>query len=138
MLNVDGSFIVVFFIVWILVLVLNKVFFSPLKRIRDKRQALLRENRESARRALETYDQTVLQIDQSLKTARARAEQVRESLSAEAVKEKARLLEELNAEYRRNVEQAKNDLNQEVQNLKKEMDSRVETISEKIEERLLG
>ncbi len=138
MLNVDGSFIVVFFIVWVLVLVLNKVFFSPIKRVRDKRQALLRENRESARQSLDAYDRTVLQIDQSLKAAKARAEQIRESLSVEALKEKARLLEELNAEYRRNVEQAKTDLSQEVQNLKKEMDSRVGPISDRIEERLLG
>jgi F0F1-type ATP synthase membrane subunit b/b' len=137
MLNVDASFIVVFFIVWILVLVLGKVFFAPLKRIRDKRQAVLRENRESARRTLETYDQTVQHVDQSLKAARTQAEQIRDSLSAEALKEKARLLEELNAEFRQNVDRAKNDLNQEVQTLKKEMDSRVEAISEKIEERLL-
>jgi len=137
MIQIDGSFLVIFAIVWILVFVLNRIFFGPIKRIRDKRQDTLRQDREAAAEALDSYGQTVQRVEQSLKAARAQAEQIRESLTAEALKEKGRLLEELNAEYRGTVEKAKADLQREMQGLRREMDSQVEAISEKIEERLL-
>jgi F0F1-type ATP synthase membrane subunit b/b' len=138
MLEIDGSFLVIFAIVWILVFVLNRVFFTPVKRIRDKRGDALRQDREAAARALDAYGRSVQNVEQSLKAARAQAEQVRDSLSAEALREKGRLLEELNAEYRRTVEKVKEDLQREMVSLRREMDSEVGAISEKIEERLIS
>jgi len=138
MIQIDGSFLVIIAIVWVLVFVLNRIFFGPIKRIRDKRQDTLRHDREAAAKALDSYGEVVQRVEQSLKSARAQAEQIRESLSAEALKEKGRLLEELNAENRVAVEKAKDDLQRELRGLKREMDSQVEAISEKIEERLLS
>ena len=137
MIQIDGSFLVIFAIVWILVFVLNRVFFGPIKGIRDKRQDTLRQDREAAGNALDAYGQIVQRVEQDLKAARAQAEQVRDSLSAEALREKGRFLEELNAEYRQTVEKAKDDLRREMEGLRREMDSQVEFLSEKIEERLV-
>jgi len=137
MLEVSLNFLVVFFILWILVFVLNKIFFGPVRRIRDQRRDELKRNRESARRALEKYDRTVEQLEQALKAARAQAEQERESLSAAALQEKAQWLGDLGAEHRRNVDKAKEDLGRALTGLKQDMDSQVETIARKIEERLL-
>lgn len=138
MLNIDVTFLVVFVIVWILVFVLNKVFFNPMKRIRDVRRGELDRNQGTARRALEQYDRTLERLEQSLREARSQADRTRESLSAEALKEKAKLLEDVGAVYRRNVEKAKEDLRTELQGLKRDMDSRVESLARKIEERLVS
>ena len=136
MLNIDATFLIVFVVVWILVFVLSKVFFGPLRKVRDARKAVLDGNAEAARAALEQYDRTLTGLEQSLRDARAAADRTRESLSAEALKQKAQLLEELGAEYRRNVEQAKDELRAELQGLEREMDSKVEAIARQIEERL--
>jgi F-type H+-transporting ATPase subunit b len=138
MLNIDATFLVVFVIIWILVFVLNKVFFNPMRRIRDVRRGELDRNQGTARRALEEYDRTLERLEQSLREARSQADRTRESLSAEALKEKAKLLGDVGAEYRRNVEKAKEDLRTELQGLKRDMDSRVESLARKIEERLVS
>lgn len=138
MLQIDGGFLIIFAIVWILVFVLNRIFFTPIKRIRDKRRDTLRQDREAAARALDSYGATVQRVEQTLKAARAQAEQVRDSLSAEALREKGLFLEELNAEYHRTVEKVKDDLQREKVSLRREMDSEVEAISKKIEERLVS
>ncbi|OGD25380.1 MAG: hypothetical protein A2Y56_15325, partial [Candidatus Aminicenantes bacterium RBG_13_63_10] len=91
MLNIDASFLVVFAIVWILAFILKKIFFGPVKAVRDKRQEALGRDREAARLALENFDRTVAGLEQSLKTARTQAEAEREALSAAAFQEKARL-----------------------------------------------
>jgi len=106
MIEVSLNFLVVFAILWILMFVLNKVFFGPLWKIRERRRAVRDGDRDAARKALETYDRTIERLEQSLKAARLESEALRENLGAEALREKARLLDELNAEYRRNVDKA--------------------------------
>ncbi len=138
MLNIDATFLIVFAIVWVLVFVLTRIFFNPIKRVRDARQAEIDKNEKAAGEALGQYDRTLERLEQSLREARTDADKLRDSLSSEALKEKARLLEELGAEYRRNVEKAKEDLRRELQGLKRDMDSRVESIARKIEERLVS
>ncbi len=138
MLNIDATFLIVFAVVWILVFVLTRVFFNPIRKVRDARKAVLDGNAEAARAALEQYDQTLARLEQSLRDARASADRTRESLSAEALKQKTKLLEELGLEYRRNVEQAKDELRAELQGLERDMDTRVESIARQIEERLIS
>jgi len=138
MLKIDASFLVVFAIVWILAFILKKIFFGPVKAVRDKRQEALERDREAARLALENFDRTVAGLEQSLKTARTQAEAEREALGAAALQEKSRLLGELGAESRRNVDQAKEELGRASAGLKHDMDLEVEAISRKIEERLLS
>jgi len=138
MLNIDASFLVVFAIVWILAFILKKIFFGPVKAVRNKRQEALARDREAARLALENFDRTVAGLEQSLKTARTQAEAEREALGAAALQEKSRLLGELGAESRRNVDQAKEELGRASAGLKRDMDLEVEAISRKIEERLLS
>lgn len=138
MLQISGGFLTIFFLVWVLLFALNRVFFSRVKRIRDRRSMGLKRYRETAEQALEAYDRAVRSVEQSLREARAEAERIRESLGAEALREKAKLLEELGAEYRRNVAAAKEELRQKLLSLEKDMDRRVDGIAEKIEERLLS
>lgn len=138
MLEIDTSLIVVFLIVWILVAVLTKLFFDPLRKIMGLRETQLEERKKAAREASEWFEKTSLRIEQQLREARAKAQITRENLENEGLKEKERMLEEVNKECRRKVEEAKKKLDKQIKEMKKELASRSEHLAVQIEKRLLN
>jgi F-type H+-transporting ATPase subunit b len=138
MLSIDSSALFVFLIVWVLVFILTKVFFNPVRKVRDERERRIRLGHEKARRSQEEYDQSLEKVNQAVREAKIRAGQVREQLAAEAGREKSQMIAEMNAEYRRRVEAAKSEVAVQVEALKKDMASRTDDLAEHIERRLLG
>ena len=138
MLSINGTFIVVFAIVWILVLVLTRLFFKPIMRILDERAARVAKDKTAADEALKSYADDIRRIEEGLKEARAAADGIRNAAETEALKEKSRLVREVQAEGRAEVERAKEELLREMEALKKDLDKRTEEIAETIEKRILG
>lgn len=137
MLSIDGTLVVSFLIIWILLLVLSKLFFNPVRKIMEEREAKIQDSRGACKKALETYEQNLHEIEARLKSGRAEAELIREEFEMEALKEKSRLLEEINTEYRSQMERAKTELNEAMKDLKKELKSEALILAERIEQRLL-
>jgi F-type H+-transporting ATPase subunit b len=137
MLSIDASFIAVFLIVWILVLVLSKVFFKPVMRLMSDRNARIKADIDTARNTLTVAEQDLQEIEARLKAARSEAAAVREAAEIEALKNKARMLDELGEDGRAQILKAKQELERETERLKQELRSQTELLAEKIEERLL-
>lgn len=137
MLSIDASFIAVFLIVWILVLVLSKVFFKPVLRLMSDRNARIKADIDTARNTLTVAEQDLQKIEARLKAARSEAAAVREAAEIEALKNKARMLDELGEDGRAQILKAKQELERETERLKQELRSQTELLAEKIEERLL-
>ena len=138
MLSLDGNFIVVFLIVWVLLFALTKLFFNPVRRIRDAREKAIRQNKEAFEKAIGSYEESARQVDQALKEARSAAENVRASLEADALKEKTRLIADINAACRRQVDRAKTDLDKSVRELKDKLESEASGLAEQIEKKFLN
>ena len=138
MLSIDASAIVIFAIVWVLVLVLGKIFFKPITRILDARAGRIARDQAAASEALEAYDRDLRRIEESLKEARAAADGIREKAELEALKEKSRLVREVQAAGRAEVEKAKEELARQVEALKAELETRSGEFAEKIEKRILN
>jgi F0F1-type ATP synthase membrane subunit b/b' len=138
MLSLDANFVVVFLIVWILVFALSKLFFNPVRRVRDSRDKGIMDKHQAYEKALEAYEKTLQDIEVALKQARAAAESIRDSLEAEALKEKNRLLAEIGAEYRSQVDQARASLDETVKNLKGKLELDASSLAEKIEKKFLN
>jgi len=138
MLSINATFIVVFAVVWILVLVLTRVFFKPILRVLDERAARLAKDKAAAGEALKSHEDDIRRIEEGLKEARAAADGIRAAAETEALKEKGRLVREVQAEGRAAVEKAKEELLRETEAIKKELDKRTEEIAETIERRILG
>ena len=100
MLAIDLTFIVIFLLVWILVLVLTRVFFKPVGRILEKRHDRESADREAARAALAAGERDLRRIEDELREARATSERLREELEAQALAEKARLVADVQADAR--------------------------------------
>jgi F-type H+-transporting ATPase subunit b len=137
MLQVDLSALVVFAIVWILVVVLTKVFFKPIQGIVRKREEGLREDREAGEKAQSEYEASLQKIEDDIKQARSSSYRIRDKFEKEALKEKERMLSEVSKECRSQVDEARKELTQQIDELKADLKDQSEQLAEKIEKRLL-
>jgi F-type H+-transporting ATPase subunit b len=138
MLSINATALVVFAVVWILVIVLTRIFFKPILRILDERAGWIARDKAAAEEARKAYEADLKRIEDGLKEARAAADAIRNAAETEALKDKSRLVREVQAEGRAEVERAKAELLREVETLKKELDKHTEEIAESIEKRILG
>jgi len=138
MLSIDLTFAVIFLLVWVLVLILSRVFFKPVGRMMEERGSRSRENKEAARKALDALTQDLRKIEESLKEAKAASDKIRESFEIEALKERTRLLSDLHAESRRQVEKAREEITEEIGRLKSELAGEVERLSGEVERKVLN
>jgi len=137
MLSINATALVVFAVVWILVLVLTRIFFKPMLRVLDERADRIAKDKAAAERARKSTADDLKRIEDGLKEARAAAEAVRSAAESEALKEKSQLVREVQAEGRAEVEKAKAALAREIEALKKDLDNRTEEIAADIEKRIL-
>ncbi|OGD19772.1 MAG: hypothetical protein A2W03_17365 [Candidatus Aminicenantes bacterium RBG_16_63_16] len=138
MLSLDANLVIVFAVVWILVFVLSKLFFNPVRRVRDQREAGIKADRQARQQALDSYERSLAEIEASLKDAKAAAESARSLLEQEALKEKSKLLAEVSAECRRQVEQARADLELVTRELQGSLERDASNLAEQIEKKLLN
>ena len=138
MLSINGTALIVFAVVWILVLILSRIFFKPILRVLDERAARIAKDKEAAESARAATEADLKRIEDGLKEARAASDAIRNEAEAEALKDKSRLVREVQAEGRAEVEKAKAELVRETESLKKELDKRTEEIAGNIEKRILG
>ena len=137
MLQIDASLLVTFFVVWILVFVLSKVFWKPMSRITGERDALLAADREASRRGGEAYEKSLQDVAAAMKTARAAADKARDDIEADALREKSRLLAETGAVSKDRLEKARAQVRDEIARLRSELAVEAERLAGDIEKRLL-
>jgi F-type H+-transporting ATPase subunit b len=138
MLQIDPSIILVFAIVWILVLVLTKTVFNPIRRIVRDRDEGIAADRKAGEQAEQEYTDSLQKIEDDVKKARAAAYAVQDSLEKEALKEKEKLIAEVSRECRSQVDEARQELQKQVETLKSDLEKESARLAEKIEEKLLS
>jgi len=138
MLSINGNVIIVFLIVWILVFVLTKVFFNPVRRVRDKRRQEVQANKEAYEDAVASQQKGIQEIELAIKQAKAAAESAKETLRAEGLKEKNRMLAEISAEYKGQVEKARADLDRTIKDLKEKLEAETSALAGNIEKKFLS
>ncbi|MBM3294996.1 MAG: ATP synthase F0 subunit B [Candidatus Aminicenantes bacterium] len=138
MLQIDATFLVTFALVWILVVVLTRVFWKPIRRVMDERRSRLEKDRAAAQAGLDEVARGLEEIDRSIKAARLEAERLRAEIEGQAFKEKARLLAEAGAAAKDEVERARAELAAEVDRLKDELRAQAGPLAEGIEKKLVG
>lgn len=137
MLAVDATLLIVFFIVWILLLALKKVFFKPLREIMTRREETVQKNLKAGEEAKTQFEANIVKIEESLKAARLSAKETQERFTAEALQEKEWMLSQIGQECRAKVNEAREQLEQKVDELKADLAAESKMLSEKIEKRLL-
>ena len=137
MIDIDASFIAIFIIVWIMVFVLSRLFFNPLRKIMEEREAKVKGRQEAFQESTEIYEKTFCEIEERLKSARILSEQTKDNLKHEALKERERMLAEISTEYRSQVEKAQEKLEKQTTSLRRELSAEAMLLAERIEQKLL-
>ncbi len=137
MIDIDASFIAIFIIVWIMVFVLSRLFFNPLRKIMEEREAKVKGRQEAFQESTEVYEKTVCEIEERLKSARILSEQTKDNVKHEALKKRERMLEEISTEFRSQVEKAREKLEKQTTSLRRELGAEAKLLAERIEQKLL-
>ncbi len=103
----------------------------------QERNEIIQGDSEAHRKSTETYEQTVNEIEERLKSARALSQQAMEKIEREAAAERERLLAEISEESRHKVEEAKQQLKIQIIGLKRKLESDASDLAERMERRLL-
>lgn len=138
MLSIDISLVVIFAIVWILVVVLSKVYFNPLRRVMSQRDGQIQQDQDAARDALDKYARVIQRIEEEISAAKATARETREEWAREAQKEKENMIEEVSQDCRQQVQKAHREMDERIRHLKKELGPQSHDLAEKIAKRLLS
>ena len=138
MLSIDLSVLVIFAIVWILVLVLTKVYFKPLRRVMGERDGKIQQDQSVTQQALEKYDDALEKIEKDMKEAKTAAREIRDKYAAEAQKEKESLIDEVSLECREQVANARKELDEKVERLKQELEPKSQDLAGRITKRILN
>lgn len=137
MLSVDFGLIVIFVIVWVLLFVLNRIFYDPVRKLIRQRDARVTEDRTAGEKAQGRYEQIIEKIDEEIKSARNASFATKESFEQEAVKEKEKILSEISQECRSQVQEAKDELDRQVKTLQEKLEKNSDAFAEQIENKLL-
>ena len=120
-----------------MVFVLSRLFFNPLRKIMEEREAKVKGRQEAFKESTEVYEKTVCEIEERLKSARILSEQTKDNLKHEAVKERERMLEEISTGYRNQVQKAHEKLEKQTTSLRRELGAEAKLLAERIEQKLL-
>ncbi len=91
MLQIDPSIILVFAIIWILVLVLTKTVFNPIRRIMHDREDGIASDREAGVQAERAYEDSLRKVEDEIKQARAAAYAIQDALEKVIASSKPRV-----------------------------------------------
>lgn len=138
MLSVDATVIVVFIIIWLLLAVLTKIFFNPVRKVMSDRDSEIQGNLEVVSKATAEYEQTLQNIEAEVKQARSGAIAIQHQFEQEALQEKERMLTEISQECRARIDEARSELERQVEGLEAELKAQSGLLAEKIERRLLN
>jgi F-type H+-transporting ATPase subunit b len=137
MLQIDASFLVTFALVWLLVVVLTRVFWKPIRKVMDERRNRLEADRAAALTSLDEVARGLQEVDRAIRSARIEAERLRADVEGGALREKSRLVAEAGAAAKAEMDRARAELAAEVGRLKDELRAQAGPLAEAIEKKLL-
>lgn len=138
LITVNWTIIITFALVWILAIVLTRIFFKPVGRVLEDRASRIEGDKDAARKALDQIEADLKSIEERLREARAASDAAWAKAELQGLKDKGRLVQEIQAESRAQVEKAKSELVEEIEKLKATIDTLTDDIAADIERRILN
>jgi F-type H+-transporting ATPase subunit b len=122
----------------VLVAVLNALFYKPIGKAIDDRDALIRSNQADAKERLSKAEAMAKQYEQDLADTRRQAQKVIADAQADAQQIAAQQMAQAQQEAQVQREQAQQELDQQKQVALQSLEQQVDALSRQILEKLLG
>lgn len=137
MISVDISLVVVFILIWILLAVLTKIYFNPLRNVMKKRHSKISDDTKAGKNADEKHEKIIEKIEEDLKAAKNSSFEIKDDFEKQALKEKEKMMSDISSECRAQVKEAQRALDGQISELKKKIHKESGDLAKKIEDKIL-
>lgn len=138
LLQFDGTFILIVISFVIFMFAMQAVFYGPMMKVRQERQAYIDNKKQSADNSLEEADMLKKRHESKIKDARITASQEVLKSTNQASKEKSQALEKVNADISVKISQSRDKIDKEKYEAKNALKSEVTSLAHLISTRVLG
>ncbi|HOW44684.1 MAG TPA: hypothetical protein PK919_05885 [Candidatus Aminicenantes bacterium] len=132
MLELNSSFLWIFFLLWLLYFALGRVFFRPIGRVIGEREARSAEERGRQERMMAEIEGRTRSLEDQLGRARSEAQRVREQWLRAGEESRARTVAEARERSARLLDETLARLDGEIASAQRELEAQVAGFSETI------
>lgn len=136
-LSIDGSFLVVFISIFVLIFILNRTLFKPINQVLDERERLGAGRMSEAKQLLAQYDERLSKYEQQIQAARAEAYQFMEAQRREAQAARAEMIAEVKSETAAQIAVAREDISKQTETAKANLESEARAMAAVISTQIL-
>lgn len=137
MLDLNSSLLWIFFMVWGLYLVLTRIFFKPIEKIIDEREAKIAADSKRLQGMMNQVEINTQALENQMAQARKDALQIREEWSRKGEGIRTLSLSEAKEKAARIMDEKMSELESEVKVAEKTLEKQVAVFSEKIKQAYL-
>lgn len=137
MLELNFSFVFIFLLIWGLMLVLNRIYFKPVGRILDEREARVKGDSEKLDSLVREIEEKTRRVEIMIADARNESFRIREGWIRKGEEFRETLIENAREKSTRQFEDQMQRLETEIAVAQKQLESEVSVFSQKIGEAFL-
>lgn len=137
-LSIDGSFLVVFISIFVLIFILNRTLFKPINQVLDERERLGAGRMSEARQLLVRYDERLNEYEQQIQTARAEAYQFMEAQRREAQSARASMIAEVKSETAAQITVVREEISKQTESAKSSLENEARAMAGVISSQILN
>lgn len=138
MLNLDSSLLLVALLVWLLMVVLNKIYFKPVRLVLEQRESKIESETSRIEAMTREIEEKTQQIEKKLKEAKQESARIKEELVKKGEEAREQLLIKTRGESQKFRETRMNELDVQVAAAEEKLTREVGVFSEKLKEIFIG
>jgi len=136
-LSIDGSFLFIFFSIFLLIYILNRTLFKPINQVLEERERLGAGRIGEARRMLGEYEVRLKGYESRLRDARGEAYQRLEAERREATLKRQRMIAEVKADMTAQIDAAKQEIAEQAAGAKRNLEKEAREMAGAISSQIL-
>lgn len=138
MLNLDSSLLLVALLVWFLMVVLNKIYFKPVRLVLEQRETKIESESSRIESMTREIDEKTQQIEKKLKEAKQESARIKEELVKKGEEAKEQLLIKTRSESQKLRALKMNQLDAQILAAEEKLSREVNVFSDKLKEIFIG
>lgn len=136
-LSIDGSFLVVFISIFLLIFILNRTLFKPINQVLDERERLGAGRMSEAKQLLVAYEERLSRYEQQLQAARAEAYQHMEAQRRESQTARAETIAQVKSETATQIAAVREEIAKQTQSAKQNLEGEARAMAATISSQIL-
>ena len=137
MLELNFSFVFIFLLIWGLMLVLNRIYFRPVGRIIDEREARVKGDSEKLDSLVREIEEKTRRVEVMIADARNESFRIREEWIRKGEEFRETMIENAREKSTRQFEEQMKRLETEIAAAQKQLESEISVFSQRIKEAFL-